>query len=197
MGTAFCFVCCKMSTLTFDKNQTYLCCHSVGAKDRMELRYQHVEVALADLMNVMPESMGAFRARLRHLRNIGVARLPKPGSGKAIKYSRRQALELLIALELEKAGQTPKNVALTSETILRKNTALLAGTIVRQSPYGQSRGKDSYAVVSESRPGVTMALGLKVFSELMRSAPDVFLVINVSACARKLDPALTRAMALS
>jgi hypothetical protein len=66
---------------------------------------------------------------------------------------------------------------------------------VQQSPYGKYKGRDCYAVISESRPGVTMAFGLRVFSEFMKSAPDVFLVINVSACARKLDPALKRALA--
>jgi hypothetical protein len=150
----------------------------------VELRYKHVESALAEVMNVKPNDMGAFRARLRHLRNIGVPRLPNPGSGQPIDYSRRQALELLVALELEKVGQAPKQVA------------LLAGTIVQQSPpCGMYKGRDSYAVLIESRPGVTMALGLRVFLEFMRSAPDVFLVINVSACARKLDPALKRALA--
>jgi hypothetical protein len=102
----------------------------------------------------------------------------------------------LIALELEKAGQAPKQVALTTEEIAqKKEVVLLAGTIVRQSPYGKYKGRDCYAVISESRPGATMALGLRAFSEFMRSAPDVFLVLNVSACARKLDPALKRTLA--
>jgi hypothetical protein len=147
------------------------------------LQYKHIESALADVMSITSKDMGAFRARLRHLRNIGVPPLPNPGSGRRINYSRRRALELLIALQLEGLGQAPKNVA------------LLAGTIVRQSPYGgKAKGGDFYAVVSESRPGVTMAFGLRAFSELMKSAPEAFLVINVSAYGRKLDPALDRAI---
>jgi hypothetical protein len=162
----------------------------------MELRYKHIEGALAEVMNIKPNDMAAFRARLRHLRNSGVPRLPNPGSGQPIDYSRRQVLELLVALELEKVGQAPKKVALTIETIAqKKEMAFLAGTIVQQSPYGKYKGRDCYAAVSESRPGVTMAFGLKAFSEFMKSAPDVFLVINVSACVRKLDPALNRALA--
>lgn len=148
----------------------------------MELRYKHIEAALADVMNVKPKAMGAFRAQLRHLRNIGVPQLPNPGSGQPIDYSRRQALELLIALELEKVGQAPKTVA------------LLAGAIVRQSPYGKYSSKDCYVTISESRPGFTIIFGLRSFLESMRSAPDIFAVINVSACVRKLDPALTRAL---
>jgi hypothetical protein len=151
----------------------------------MELRYKHIEAALAEVMNIKSEDKGAFRARLRHLRNIGVPPLPNSGSGQPIDYSRRQALELLVALELEKIGQAPKQVA------------LLAGTIVRQSPSGKYKGRDCYALISEARPGVTMVFGLRAFAEFMRSAPDVFLVINVSACMRKLDPALTRALAVN
>jgi hypothetical protein len=149
----------------------------------LELRYRHLEFALADVMQVRPKDMSAFRARLRHLRNIGVPQLPNPGSGQPIDYSRQQALELLVALELEKIGQAPKQVA------------LLAGTIARQSPYGKYMGEDYYALVSESRPWVTLVPGLRHFPEVVKSAPDVFLVINVSACVRKLDPALDRALA--
>ena len=149
----------------------------------MDLRYKHVEAALAEVLNVKPKSMGAFRARLRHLRNIGLPRLPKPGSGQKITYTRRQSLELLIALELEKVGQAPKNAA------------LLAESMARQSPYGQHKGEDCYIAVSENKPGYTVAFGLKPFMEMMGSAPDVFLVLNVSACVRKLDPALDRTLA--
>ena len=155
----------------------------------MELRYKHVEVALAEVIGIGPNDMPAFRARLRHLRNIGVPRLPNPGSGQPIAYTRQQALELL-ALELETVGQAPKKV----ETTLQKEELVrLAKTIVRQSPYGKYKGKDCYAIFTESRPGVTLAFGLRAFVEFMKSAPEVFLVINVSGCVRKLDPALDRA----
>jgi hypothetical protein len=128
--------------------------------------------------------MSAFRARLRHLRNIGVPRLPNPGSGQPIDYSRQHALELLVALQLEKIGQTPKQVV------------LLAGTIVRRLPYDQHAGKDCYALVNETRPWVTMLFGPEQFSEAMNSlSDDVFLGINVSACLRKLERALDRALA--
>jgi hypothetical protein len=152
-------------------------------QETVELRYKHIEAALAEVLEVRPKGLGAFRARLRHLRNLGLPRLPKPGSGQHIIYTRRQALEMLVAAELEKVGQTPKSVA------------ILAQSIVGQSPYGRYRGKDCYVAISEARPGYTMAYGLRAFTEMMKSAPDVFLVINVSACVRKLDPALDRALA--
>src|SRR5437660_355977 len=103
-----------------------------------ELRYQHVEAALVEVGKIAPADLGAFRARLRHLRNIGLPRLPKTGSGQHITYTRRQALEMMIAVELEKVGQTPRRAA------------LLATSIVRQSPYGRHNGKDCYVMIQES-----------------------------------------------
>ncbi|MGA7326907.1 MAG: hypothetical protein WBX25_21060 [Rhodomicrobium sp.] len=76
------------------------------------LRYGHIEAALAEIMNIEPENAKAFHARLRHLRNIGVpAGLPTPGKGQAIKYTRKHALELLIAVSLQNAGIGPRAAA--------------------------------------------------------------------------------------
>jgi hypothetical protein len=140
--------------------------------------YRHIEAALAALMRINRRSIKAFRAKLRHLRNIGVPRLPSPGSGSPIEYSRRHALELLIALELEKLGQSPRSVAMN------------APSIVRQSPYGQFEGQDCCVIFSEDQPGYVITWTEQGFSEFMRKAPDVFMVINVSGCVRRLDVAL-------
>jgi hypothetical protein len=148
------------------------------------LRYKHVEAALAEVMKVKPKAMGAFRARLRHLRNIGLPRLPSPGSGRAIDYSRQQALAMLIAVELETVGQSPKQAARISQSM------------VRQSPYGQFEGEDWYVYVSEHEPGYTMGRA-SLMDQMMKSSPPVLLLINISACVRKLDPALDRALASS
>ena len=142
------------------------------------MRYEQVEEALAEVMNVTAKGIGAFRARLRHLRNIGSPRLPKTGSGRAVDYSRQHALEMLLALELQKLGQTARRAA------------LLAGSMVRQTPYGQYHGKDCFVRCQADSKGYTTALGLDGFMEMMESAPHTFLVINVSACVRKLETAL-------
>jgi hypothetical protein len=138
---------------------------------------------LAEVAGVEAKNMGALRARLRHLRNIGLPRLPQTGSGQPIAYSRRQVLEMMIALELEKVGHAPKSAA------------LLAGSIVRMSPDGQHEGEDCYIVVVKGKPSYQMVHGWNGFMEIMRPAPDVFSVINVSGFVRKLDPALDRALA--
>ena len=147
----------------------------------MALRYKHVEAALAEVANAKPKDIGAFRAKLRHLRNIGLPRLPSPGSGQPIAYSRQQALEMLLAMELGKMGQAPKSAV------------LLAQSIARQAPYGQRAGKDCYVTLSAAEPRYTTAFGLSGLSKMMATAPDVCLIINVSACVRKLDGALDRA----
>jgi hypothetical protein len=149
----------------------------------MELQYKHIEAALAEVMQVKPKSLPALRARLRHLRNIGLPILPKTGSGRPIQYSRHHALEMLIAIELEKVGQAAKNAA------------MLAASIVRQTPYGQHRGKDSYVIIGEGKHGYVLAIGRRQFMQAMRLAPETFLSINVSACVTKLDAALNRAVA--
>jgi hypothetical protein len=147
------------------------------------VRYRCLEAALADVMNVKPKGMGAFRAKLRHLRNLGLPRLPSPGSGQAINYTRRQALELVFAMELEKFGQVPRMAAENAQSI------------VRQSPYGQHEGEDCFVTITEVKPGYTIAYGVNGLSEFMRTAPDVFFVINVSGCARRLEAALGRTLA--
>jgi len=131
-------------------------------------------------MNVERKSMGAFRAKLRHLRNIGVPHLPNPGSGRQIEYSRRHALELMIALELEKLGQSPRSVALN------------APSIVAQAFSGQPEEDDCRVMIHENVPGYTIAWTEVAFFKYMRKAPNVFMVINVSGCARRLEDALHR-----
>jgi hypothetical protein len=149
------------------------------------LRYDDVETALEEVLRIKPTGMGAFRGRLRHLRNIGLPRLPKRGSGRPIDYSPRQALEMLLALELENAGQTASKAA------------FVAASMVRQSPFGQDPDEDCYACVVKGQPGYTMAYGRKAFLEFLGKAPDTFLVINISGCVRKLNVALSRTTQLS
>ena len=146
------------------------------------LQYKLVEVALAATLEVPTNRMGAFRARLRHLKNLGLP-ADKPGSGKQIAYSRRQVLELLIALEIENLGVAPKRAA------------MLAPSIVRQAPYGSFNGHDQYVAISPSdrEPRYTVALGFQPFLQFLKSSPRAFSVINVSACARSLDQAIAHA----
>lgn len=161
----------------------------------MELRYGDVETALAAVLKVEPKRMGAFRARLQHLRNIGLpSGLPKPGSGRQIAYSNRQALEMLLALVLEELGQSPQAAA------------VLSASIVRLSPYRQDLAKhdqqgDMYAVVQPDKAPYTIFYGdagLKEFFGMSRrgswriAPPPTFSMIDVTAHAKLLRVALQR-----
>jgi len=72
------------------------------------MTYGVVEAVIAEVLDVPPKMIGAMRARLRHLRNLGVPALPRPGSGKKIRYSYRQAFEMLTTVILEHGGFTPR-----------------------------------------------------------------------------------------
>jgi hypothetical protein len=72
-----------------------------------ELRYQHVEAALAEIFRVTDAGRMAFRARLRHLRNLGLPELPKVGQGTQLTYRTSHLHQLFFALELEEFGVDP------------------------------------------------------------------------------------------
>jgi hypothetical protein len=76
-----------------------------------DVRYRDLENALVAIFRVPEEGLGAFRARIRHLRNIGVPKLEKVGSGTQLIYTRKQALEMVLAIELELSGISPRLVA--------------------------------------------------------------------------------------
>jgi hypothetical protein len=74
-------------------------------------KYRIVEEALARTLGVREEDLPAFRAKLRHLRNLGVPPIDKPGSGRKVAYQPSDAYRMLVALELEILGFTPKTAA--------------------------------------------------------------------------------------
>jgi hypothetical protein len=91
----------------------------------MGLRYGDVEAALAEAMTIPPDGMKAFRARLRHLRNIGIpSELPEPGKGVAIRYTYRHAFEMFIALQMENIGHAPKRAAHIAQEIIKQKDLL-------------------------------------------------------------------------
>src|SRR5215831_13325989 len=82
-----------------------------------EIRYKHVEAVLSRIFKVSAEGEGAFRARLRHLRNMGIPKLPKPGSGAQIGYTRQHLIQMIIALELSALGIAPRHAADLAERV--------------------------------------------------------------------------------
>ena len=70
------------------------------------LPYGAVEEAIARVLGIGAADRPALNARLRHIRSRGA--LPRPGSGRKIRYSYRQAFEMLATVTLEHGGFTPR-----------------------------------------------------------------------------------------
>lgn len=73
-----------------------------------QFTYPAIEKALAELFEVPAKALPAFRARIRHLRNIGIPDgYRPPGRGKAALLNLWQAKEMGIALRLQELGMAP------------------------------------------------------------------------------------------
>ena len=84
-----------------------------------DLRYKHMEFALAEVLKIQPEQLPAFRARLRHLRNIGMF-FEKPGKGSHASYTGDNALELLLTLQLNIMGYSPAAAAAYTAHVMKE-----------------------------------------------------------------------------
>lgn len=79
--------------------------------------YRYVEKALMRFLNLDEASAKTFRARLRHLKNLGVPEGIDVGSGRRAKYGSDQIFQIVLALELMATSLNPSlacNVALAS-----------------------------------------------------------------------------------
>lgn len=154
----------------------------------MALRYKQVEASLADVFEVKPKKLGAFKARLRHLRNLGVPDLPKPGSGAQIDYEPEQVLAMLVALQLQAMGNNPRTVAQVANEVVRR--------WYRPRPLGTSIEKlgDLFVIIQPEKDDRFHAgYGAKVLAEFLKIERAFgFSVINVSACAEGLFSALEK-----
>ena len=71
------------------------------------MQYGQFEKALVEVFSIKESNLGAFRARLRHLRNLGVPEIPKRGSGNTAIYKTEDLLATFVALALQTLGSTP------------------------------------------------------------------------------------------
>ena len=74
------------------------------------MEYRYVEAILAKLHGVTGDGMGAFRARLRVLRSMGVPKLPLVGRGARQKFSGADLADLHLALTLGEFGLPPARI---------------------------------------------------------------------------------------
>jgi hypothetical protein len=169
-------------------------------------RYGEVEAALAETFKVNPQDLGAFRGRLRHLRNIGIPELPRPGSGKQIRYSREAAIEILLALEFSALGLPPGHFVSVAKSLVK----------VFASEQGEDPRHPDGIVVTEEHPFMVIGNTILIHDEkpvvlgkhswstqnirqwfnfISNSEwgiPQRFMVINVARSVAVLDEALLR-----
>jgi hypothetical protein len=62
---------------------------------------------LASVFSIKEKNLGAFRARLRHLRNLGLPNIPKRGSGNVFIYKTKDLFAASAALSLQALGCAP------------------------------------------------------------------------------------------
>jgi hypothetical protein len=72
------------------------------------MQYGQFVKALIQMFSIHERDQGAFRARLRHLRSLGVPKIPKRGSGNIITYRTVDLLAAYVGLALQALGSTPK-----------------------------------------------------------------------------------------
>ena len=148
-------------------------------------QYGQVEAAIAEVLGIKARGFGALRARLRHMRNIGVPELPRPGSGQKITYSKSMALEMLLTVTLERGGFTPRIAALAGPRIASVSWN-----------YHPDQGEDVFVIVGapdeEEKGGLLYWAkgGRQLLVHIESHGLDSFFVMNVSALLRKLNKAL-------
>jgi hypothetical protein len=71
------------------------------------MQYGQFEEALVHMFSIDEERLGAFQARLRHLRGLGIPNIPKRGSGNTVYYREKDLLATFVALAVQTLGSTP------------------------------------------------------------------------------------------
>jgi hypothetical protein len=168
-------------------------------REAERLRYSDIENALAEILRVAPDQAGAFRGRIRHLRNIGVPDMPRPGHGRAASYSVLDALEILIALRLHTLGVAPKVIAPMAHKIMFQywlDADEVTGRL-RDDLYvilfpSDARFEDFTGIVPplsgkfdpENNPPICFLRGVAFMSQAENHLPREFTRLNISAWAR-------------
>jgi hypothetical protein len=176
-------------------------------RDEEQLRYPAVETALAEVLHIAPEDQPrAFRARIRHLRNIGVPGIAHPGQGRAADYCVFDALEILLGLRLQSLGVSPKLVADMAHRLTLAYWYGLAGEeagrlqdlhvflfppdVRRSEDLGEILPPPSGRFDPESNPPILMLRDLSQMPQMESWLPREFIRINVSAWGRDILRAL-------
>jgi hypothetical protein len=119
------------------------------------MQYNEFEKALVDIFGVKKKNLGAFRARLRHLRNLGMPKVPKRGSGNTVVYKTVDVISAFVALELQALGSSPAisvDLAKFAGEFFNKSQPGAADIflVVANTPNYSDDASDSHAVPIEA-----------------------------------------------
>ena len=162
-------------------------------KNRAGLRYGEVEAVLASMFCIYPGDLKAFRAKLRHMRNIGIpSGLGEPGKGAVLRFSKQQVLEMLISLDLQDSGWAPYD------------TSSSAKEMAQAWKDEQFSGAEVYGVMGRHIVGNALAQKFQlVICKGTQKAIDMITqdhmarlstIINITASAKALDEQLGAAL---
>jgi hypothetical protein len=105
--------------------------------------YAQVETALARAYEAEHVQRGAFRGRLKHFRKLGIPK-QQPGKGSRIRYTKVDALFLMLACELAEFGIDPHLITDT----LQRQWPLMLRLLQAINPTERSLGNDLYIAIS-------------------------------------------------
>lgn len=172
------------------------------------LRYGEVEAILAAVKNIGPDGLPAFRARLRHMRNIGVPEgLPQTGRGGVLRFSKDQVLEMLWCLDLQEMAWSPKDAANFASHLKiwwclpghreKRDGDLYVVTVGHP-------GTDPFTYVSKEDNSVIRVEGFKfkfchnldeAFKLIQEVARPAYLLLNLTFGEREMDKAILKVLA--
>jgi hypothetical protein len=138
-------------------------------------RYKSLELALAHVFRVGMKDLSAFRARIRHLRNLGIPPVGAPGSGQAVFYTRSDAIRLLIALEMELLGVPPRFAGGFANSFMKNQFADVEAAIEKGKPFFVTADPRFEFDANTSWIGITRQGVLPVDEHVHRSA-----VVNIA-----------------
>lgn len=153
-------------------------------------RYGQVVAALSAVFGITPRARNAFRGRLQHLRDLGVPPHERAGTGPAAVYHHEDGLAMLLALELQRRGRSPKVAATTALSIVQRGPLPDLGGehtfLVFDQPAIAFDRDQPVSAKWESRPSLT-----SLHEWIEEFAPDGgFTCFDVTALIARFDAAL-------
>jgi hypothetical protein len=164
------------------------------------MRYQDLEAALADLHLISEDERGAFRARLRVLRDMGVPKVAKPGKGSKVEYDFDHLWETAFALALERFGLPPGRASRVAEAarkfdlltdVRQKEAKRKADIWMNMMLLGFEYGDEMVIVAPHLAPLKHLVAELKG-NEKPGNVALLYGLINLSALTRNCETAISK-----